>query len=47
MPPAAFFSLPTRAWELAVGGLVALTVGQWRRSAATSGRDQRDGQGWP
>ncbi|MGA8328909.1 MAG: acyltransferase family protein, partial [Mycobacterium sp.] len=23
--------LPTRAWELAVGGLVALTVAQWRR----------------
>jgi peptidoglycan/LPS O-acetylase OafA/YrhL len=31
MPPAAFFSLPTRAWQLAVGGLVALTMGQWRR----------------
>jgi peptidoglycan/LPS O-acetylase OafA/YrhL len=30
-PPVAFFSLPTRAWELAVGGLVALTVGHWRR----------------
>ncbi|OBJ04801.1 acyltransferase [Mycobacterium alsense] len=30
-PPVAFFSLPTRAWELAVGGLVALTAGQWRR----------------
>ncbi|OMC48503.1 acyltransferase [Mycobacterium sp. IS-2888] len=30
-PAWAFFSLPTRAWELAVGGLVALTVGQWRR----------------
>ena len=27
----AFFSLPTRAWELAAGGLVALTSGQWRR----------------
>ena len=27
----AFFSLPTRAWELAVGGLVALTVNRWRR----------------
>ena len=27
----AFFSLPTRAWELAVGGLVALTVNQWCR----------------
>ena len=31
VPPVAFFSLPTRAWELAVGGLVALTAGQWRR----------------
>jgi peptidoglycan/LPS O-acetylase OafA/YrhL len=30
-PPWAFFSLPTRAWELAVGGLVALSVGVWRR----------------
>ena len=31
LPPVAFFSLPTRAWELAVGGLVALTADQWRR----------------
>ena len=31
MPAVAFFSLPTRAWQLAVGGLVALTAGQWRR----------------
>jgi hypothetical protein len=30
-PAAAFFSLPTRAWQLAVGGLVALTVVHWRR----------------
>ncbi|WP_006247513.1 SGNH hydrolase domain-containing protein [Mycolicibacterium tusciae] len=30
-PPAAFYLMPTRAWELAVGGLLALTVGQWRR----------------
>lgn len=30
-PPWAFFSLPTRAWELAAGGLVALTIDQWRR----------------
>ncbi len=29
--PVAFFSLPTRAWQLAAGGLVALTAGQWRR----------------
>nr|WP_240491964.1 acyltransferase family protein [Mycobacterium alsense] len=34
MPPLAFFSLPTRAWELAVGGLVALTAGHWRRLPA-------------
>lgn len=31
LPPVAFFSLPTRAWELAVGGVVALTANQWRR----------------
>jgi peptidoglycan/LPS O-acetylase OafA/YrhL len=31
LPAVAFFSLPTRAWELAVGGLVALTANQWRR----------------
>ncbi|WP_142245692.1 acyltransferase family protein [Mycobacterium sp. IS-836] len=30
----AFFSLPTRAWQLAAGGLVALTAGQWRRLPA-------------
>ena len=30
-PSWAFFSLPTRAWELAVGGLVALSIQQWRR----------------
>lgn len=30
-PPVAFFSLHTRAWELALGGLVALTAPQWRR----------------
>ncbi|MHA7649787.1 acyltransferase family protein [Mycobacterium sp. ML4] len=30
-PPWAFFSLPTRAWELATGGLVALTIDQWKR----------------
>ncbi|WP_246227941.1 acyltransferase family protein [Mycolicibacterium helvum] len=30
-PFVAFFSLPTRAWQLATGGLVALTAGQWRR----------------
>ena len=31
LPPVAFFSLPTRAWQLALGGLVALTASQWRR----------------
>jgi len=30
-PAVAFFSLPTRAWQLAAGGLVALTVVRWRR----------------
>lgn len=30
-PPWAFFTLPSRAWELAVGGLVALSVPLWRR----------------
>ena len=35
LPSVAFFSLPTRAWQLAVGGLVALTAGQWRRLPAT------------
>lgn len=33
-PPVAFFSLHTRAWELAVGGLVALTTNLWRRLPA-------------
>ena len=31
VPVVAFFSLPTRAWELALGGLVALSVERWRR----------------
>ncbi len=30
-PPWTFFSLPTRAWELAAGGLVALSIRHWRR----------------
>jgi peptidoglycan/LPS O-acetylase OafA/YrhL len=30
-PPWAYFSLPSRSWELAVGGLVALGVPAWRR----------------
>src|SRR5262249_17754240 len=33
-PPVAFFSLHTRAWELAIGGLGALTSSQWRRLPA-------------
>ena len=33
-PPWAFFSLPTRAWELAAGGVVALTAPLWRRVPA-------------
>ena len=41
LPSWGFFSLPTRAWELAVGGLVALTASRWRRlsdrSAAIAG----------
>jgi peptidoglycan/LPS O-acetylase OafA/YrhL len=32
--PVAFFSLPTRAWQLALGGLVALTADQWDRLPA-------------
>lgn len=36
LPSWAFFSLPTRAWELAVGGLVALTAGAWRHLPAPS-----------
>ncbi|BBZ13033.1 acyltransferase [Mycobacterium branderi] len=31
IPFVAFYSLPTRAWQLAVGGLVALTADQWHR----------------
>lgn len=30
-PPAGFFLMPTRAWELAAGGLVAFTAGRWCR----------------
>lgn len=33
-PETAFYSLPTRAWQLAIGGLLALTIGQWRRLSA-------------
>jgi peptidoglycan/LPS O-acetylase OafA/YrhL len=31
VPAMAFFSLPTRAWQLAIGGLVALTAIEWQR----------------
>nr|WP_238600904.1 acyltransferase family protein [Mycobacterium celatum] len=34
MPFVAFYSLPTRAWQLGAGGLVALTAGHWRRLPA-------------
>jgi peptidoglycan/LPS O-acetylase OafA/YrhL len=34
IPPVAYFSLPTRAWQLATGGLVALTAERWRRLPA-------------
>jgi peptidoglycan/LPS O-acetylase OafA/YrhL len=40
LPPWAFFSLPARAWELAAGGMVALSAAGWRRlpqSAAAIG----------
>ena len=30
-PVAAFFMMPTRAWQLALGGVVALTADQWHR----------------
>lgn len=33
-PAAAFYSLPTRAWQLALGGLIALTTGMWHRLPA-------------
>jgi peptidoglycan/LPS O-acetylase OafA/YrhL len=34
MPLATYFSLPTRAWQLAAGALVALTADQWSRLPA-------------
>jgi peptidoglycan/LPS O-acetylase OafA/YrhL len=37
-PAAAFYSLPTRAWQLAVGGLVALAARQWSRLPALAAR---------
>ena len=47
VPAAAFFSLPTRAWQLAVGGLVALTAGQWRRLSPLRCRDHGMGGAGP
>ena len=45
--PWAFFSLPTRAWELAAGGLVALAVPELRRlSPAVSAALGVVGLGW-
>jgi peptidoglycan/LPS O-acetylase OafA/YrhL len=36
MPPWAFFSLPSRAWELALGGLIALSAPAWKRLSGIS-----------
>ncbi|WP_322858655.1 acyltransferase family protein [Mycobacterium europaeum] len=36
-PPWAFFSLPTRAWELAAGGLLALSIRHWRHLSLLTG----------
>jgi peptidoglycan/LPS O-acetylase OafA/YrhL len=36
VPSWAFFSLPTRAWELAIGGLVALTAVAWQHLSGPS-----------
>ena len=47
VPSVAFFSLPTRAWQLAVGGLVALTAGQWRRLPATFAAHRGMGRAGP
>ena len=47
MPAAAFFSLPTRAWQLAPEGLVALTAGHWRRVRALPAAISGDGGAWP
>ena len=46
LPPVAYFSLPTRAWELALGGVVALTAAQWRRLRRV-GRTGSGGGGLP
>ena len=36
LPPLAYFSLPTRAWQLALGGIVAFTVVWWRMLPAAA-----------
>ncbi len=36
LPPFAYFSLPTRAWQLALGGIVAFTVVWWRKLPAAA-----------
>ena len=36
LPPIAYFSLPTRAWQLALGGIVAFTVVWWRTLPAAA-----------
>lgn len=43
-PAFAFYMLPTRAWELGCGGLLASRQrDQWRRRAASVSRDQQSG----
>ena len=47
VPAAAYFSLPTRAWDLSIGGLVALTAEHWRRLTPRSRGDDRLGGSGP
>ena len=44
LPMVAFFMMPTRAWQLAIGGVVALTVAQWHRLPAIAGHDRGMGR---
>lgn len=37
LPPFAYFSLPTRAWQLALGGIVAFTIPWWRKTLPVAG----------
>jgi peptidoglycan/LPS O-acetylase OafA/YrhL len=37
-PAAAFYALPTRAWQLALGGIAALTAARWRRMSPPAAR---------